>query len=172
MLKYSILYRSIPAETLAKYTRSLKRCCESEEFTEDDRKSLRRFRLANNISYRRHLTLLKQLGWTADQYEAGTKTVENLTAADSTVGADVGDSSPRVHKHKESQQSQSEDGGFYYAKRLYNFFSTGNPNTPPSSNNLSLTGNTVATSRTASPIRSRTKHVHFDDEEASSVVKP
>lgn len=73
-----------------------------------------------------------------------------------------------------SKQKHQEDSSFYYVKRAYNFFSTGNPNTPPSSNttasaaNVALTSNTVATSRTASPIRARAKHLQFDEKDSGA----
>lgn len=68
---------------------------------------------------------------------------------------------------KQQQQDTTALDRYYYAKRAYNFFTTGNPDTPKAVSSVGptavLTSNTVATSRTPSPIRARAKH--FTDDE-------
>eukprot|EP01034_Spumella_vulgaris_P024901 gene24901-31295_t len=73
-----------PGDILARYTRLLKRCMESEEgVTEDDRTSLRRFRQTNGVSAQVHSAILRSMDWTSDDYEAGEhiKTPSSSTTA-------------------------------------------------------------------------------------------
>jgi hypothetical protein len=43
--------------------------------TEDDRTSLRRFRQTNGVSLQAHGAILRQMDWTADDYEVGEFTL-------------------------------------------------------------------------------------------------